>query len=163
MRPRSPPAWAGRREGSFHGHEGEVVTLTRGCIITLTPALSRQGRGGRTPISIFPPNGGRGGSPCPSAPLDSGPVSSTGQALRREAHGGVSWPSPVKGPSQGEGLRGRVSNHLLQLHSTKWGVSPATFAHVRPAVAATSRVNCTHTTGPFASYDQSFRSDRSNQ
>ena len=120
MRPRSPPAWAGRREGSFHGHEGEVVTLTRGCISPSPQPSPIKGEGEEpSSQSSPPPNGGRRGSPCPSAPLDSGPVSSTGQAFRR--NDGVmqgsppyrvrgrlfdklrtgSRPSPVKGPSQG--------------------------------------------------------------
>ena len=83
MRPRSPPAWAGRREGSFHGHEGEVVTLTRGCISPSPQPSPVKGEGEEPPSQSSPPNGGRRGSPCPSAPLDSGPVSSTGQALRQ--------------------------------------------------------------------------------
>ena len=97
MRPRSPPAWAGRREGSFHGHEGEVVTLTRGCISPSPQPSPVKGEGEEPPSQSSPPNGGGGGSPCPSAPLDSGPVSSTGQALRGN-DGGVSWlPAPRTG------------------------------------------------------------------
>ena len=86
-----------------HPHPGPLPS--RGGV-TLTPALSRRGRGGEPhPFdtlrrarlrtgSIFPPMGAEGDRPCPSAPLDSGfrrndgcakvsPVSSTGQALRQ--------------------------------------------------------------------------------
>ena len=59
-------------EGGTHPHPPYRVRGRLFDRLRAGSALSRQGRGVRAPISIFPPNGGRGDRPCPSAPLDSG-------------------------------------------------------------------------------------------
>ena len=64
MRPRSPPAWAGRREGSFHGHEGEVVTLTRGCISPSPQPSPVKGEGEEPPSQSSPQMGEEGDHPA---------------------------------------------------------------------------------------------------
>ena len=61
---RSPPAWAGRREGSFHGHEGEVVTLTRGCISPSPQPSPVKGEGEEPPSQSSPQMGEEGDHPA---------------------------------------------------------------------------------------------------
>ena len=98
MRPRSPPAWAGRREGSFHGHEGEVVTLTRGCI-SPSPQPSPVKGEGESPHLNLPPKWGKKGITLPVRPSGFRPRIEYGAGSARERR----WGFLASRAARGEG------------------------------------------------------------
>ena len=107
-----------------------------------SPLPSRE-RGVRAPISIFPPKWGRRGiTPARPPPLDSGPVSSTGQAVRRNDGCARSPPYRVRGRLcagttvgfPGFPRRtGRVSNPPLQSRATRCRAAPGESPSPQPS------------------------------
>ena len=106
MRPRSPPAWAGRREGSFHGHEGEVVTLTRGCISPSPQPSPVKGEGEEPPSQSSPQMGEEGDHPARPPLWIPAPYRVRGRLFAGTTVGFPGLPAPHGG--------GRASNPPLQ-------------------------------------------------
>ena len=114
----TPAAGDGLPRAAARGQSPSPLRQAQG---RLRPLPSRERGGVRAPISIFPPNGGRGGSPLPVRPsgfrprieYGAGSSASSGQALRgnhpcrlRPAHQGMKMapPPPVRVDDSNRGL-----------------------------------------------------------